>query len=127
MGTAKVRHSLRRKIRLDRGDTLGGTVPLTLRDHVMPDFGHGERRFSRRRRRRGGNLLSWVITVLLALGLAAGIGFGIGAFGDGTGKDGTAASSGPAADESTGEPGAAEPEDPDTLLIERLREVFDAE
>lgn len=61
-----------RKIRLDRGDTLGGTVPLTLRDHVQPDVGFGERRFGRRRRRRAG-LLSWLLTVLLALAVAGAI------------------------------------------------------
>ncbi|MEQ8603845.1 MAG: hypothetical protein RIB45_11035 [Marivibrio sp.] len=71
----------RSKIRLDRGDTLGGTVPLSLRDHVQPDVGFGERRFSRRR--RGGSAwLSWTFTILLALALAGGLGLLLGALGE---------------------------------------------
>lgn len=69
----------RRKIRLDRGDTLGGTVPLSLRNHVQPDVGFGERRFGKRRRNGGSGALSWILTIVLALVLAAGIGLAIGA------------------------------------------------
>lgn len=68
----------KRKIRLDRGDTLGGTVPLSLRNHVQPDVGFGERRFSRRRR-GGSSAVSWLLTILLALVLAVVIGLAIGA------------------------------------------------
>jgi hypothetical protein len=72
----------RRKIRLDRGDTLGGTVPLSLRNYVQPDVSFGERRFSRRRRRRGGSsLLSWIMTILLALAIAAIVGLVFGVMG----------------------------------------------
>ena len=70
----------RGKIRLDRGDTLGGTVPLSLRDHVQPDVGFGERRFSRRRR-GGSSWLSWTLTILLALILAGGVGLLLGVLG----------------------------------------------
>ncbi len=109
----------RRKIRLDRGDTLGGTVPLSLRNHVQPDVGFGERRFARRRRRGGSGLLSWFLTILLALAIAGAIGLFLGTVG--TPTDGAA---GEAAAEGAGLM--------DTLggwfdaLIERARGLFDS-
>lgn len=51
-------------------------MPLTLRDQVQPDVGFGERRFGRRRRRRAG-LLSWLLTILLALIVAGAVWFAV--------------------------------------------------
>ena len=60
----------RRKIRMDRGDTLGGTVPLLLRDHVTANskdgrFLHKDRRDSRP---------AWVYGLFAGLLLVAVIG-----------------------------------------------------
>lgn len=60
----------KRKIRMNRGDTLGGTVPLLLRDHVTPNSTEG--RFLRKDRNSGpGWRTLLAILILLLIGLAA--------------------------------------------------------
>lgn len=61
---------MRRKIRISRGDTLGGTVPLILPGRLSLD--PGQRRFGRRR--RGGG--SWMRLIFLSLVLLAGLAVG---------------------------------------------------
>lgn len=63
----------RRKIRMEHGDTLGGTVPLLLRDHV--EAGYGQKGFGRRRRDRGGGFRVWFWSFLVALVIALAIVF----------------------------------------------------
>lgn len=62
----------RRKILLDRGDTLGGTVPLLLRDSVIARTGTGGR--SRRKDRGQGRGWLWGMLFVILL-LAAVIGW----------------------------------------------------
>ena len=72
-----------RKIRLERGDTLGGTVPLLLRDRVTADFKTGsihrrraESRFGTRRPSYG--LSMWtVFSVLLLIALVGALIYGL--------------------------------------------------
>lgn len=61
----------RRKIRLDRGDTLGGTVPLLLRDHVTANGTEG--RFLHKDRSDGPGLKAFAIGggVMLILAIVA--------------------------------------------------------
>ncbi len=74
----------RHKIRLERGDTLGGTVPLLLRDRVTADFKSGsihrrraESRFiSRRRESRGVGGFGGLLLILL-VALAGGSVYGL--------------------------------------------------
>ncbi|MDF1747755.1 MAG: hypothetical protein P1V34_02665 [Alphaproteobacteria bacterium] len=49
----------RRKIRMDRGDTLGGTVPLLLRDSITANGTSG--RFLHKDRRSGPGWRSWLV------------------------------------------------------------------
>ena len=56
----------RRKIRLDRGDTLGGTVPLVLKAQLQSRS--GQRGFSRKKEKS--SVWSWVIAFFLALIIA---------------------------------------------------------
>ncbi len=55
----------RHKIRMDRGDTLGGTVSLLLRDSVTPNGTRG--RFLHRDRRDGIGWRFWGILLLVLL------------------------------------------------------------
>lgn len=71
------------KIRLERGDTLGGTVPLLLRDRVTADFKSGA--IHRRRkvnmfsssRDRAGSHIGFSLLLLLLTFLIAGFVYGI--------------------------------------------------
>lgn len=64
----------RRKIRLDRGDTLGGTVPLLLRDSVTPNGTEG--RFLHRDRGDGPGLGLYLTALLALVILATGLWLG---------------------------------------------------
>lgn len=58
----------KRKIRMNRGDTLGGTVPLLLRDRVTPNSTEG--RFMRKER-GGGPGWRTLLVLLLLVGIGA--------------------------------------------------------
>jgi hypothetical protein len=55
----------KRKIRMDRGDTLGGTVPLLLRDRVTPNGTEG--RFLRKDRGGGPGWRTLLVVLLLVV------------------------------------------------------------
>ncbi len=55
----------RRKIRMDRGDTLGGTVPLLLRDSITANGTGG--RFLHKDRRSGPGWRAWLIFFVVLL------------------------------------------------------------
>jgi hypothetical protein len=59
----------RRRIQLDRGDTLGGTVPLLMQGDVTASALSG--RSLRRESREGGGFLRAVRRLLLLIGIAA--------------------------------------------------------
>lgn len=59
----------RRRIQLDRGDTLGGTVPLLMQGDVTPSALSG--RSLRREAREGGGFLRSVFRLLVLIGIAA--------------------------------------------------------
>lgn len=58
----------RRKIRLDRGDTLGGTVPLLLRDNVTANGTEG--RFLHKDRSDGSGLRALAVGIVVMVVLA---------------------------------------------------------
>ncbi len=66
---------MRRKIKLCRGDTLGGTVPLILPGRLC--VAPGRSRFGNSRRKSGGWRwkLFWSVVVIVALGL--GVHYGL--------------------------------------------------
>ena len=67
-----------RQIRMDRGDTLGGTTPLIVMDKELGSpFVSGEYRRRRRKDRGGGRgIWQWMLALMLLIAVAAVLGLG---------------------------------------------------
>lgn len=70
------------RIKLDKGDTLGGTAPLIMLDQVRPGS-DGRNRFAKRGRDKGGSgkLGLIILAVLVGLGIIAALGAWLGVSG----------------------------------------------